>query len=129
MFYSSYNRARVSYKKAVISDRRERRSRGTLGKSLDSPLSNFRKKVDRLVFPRLLSREQAAAYCGVSVPTFVSICPIKAVALGHGKRLERFDRISLDQWIDSLGSREPTSHEDWLDKWDQGDDRGSRQGT
>ena len=89
-------------------------------------MSNFRKDFDRLVFPRLLSREQAAAYCGISVPTFASVCPIKAIALGHGKRLERFDRISLDQWIDSLGSKEPTSRDNWLNKWDQGDDRGSR---
>jgi hypothetical protein len=98
---------------------------GNLSKNLDGHLSNLRKEVDRILFPRLLSREQAAAYCGVSVPTFASVCPIKAVALGHGKRLERFDRISLDQWIDSLGSKE-SSREDWLNKLDQGDDRGSR---
>jgi hypothetical protein len=99
---------------------------GNLSKSLDGHLSSFRKELEKVPFPRLLSREQAAAFCGVSIPTFTSVCPIKAVALGHGKRLERFDRISLDQWIDSLGSKEPTSREDWLKKWDQGDDRGSR---
>ena len=101
---------------------------GNLSESLDSHLSNLRKKLDR-VPPRLLSREQAAAYCGVSVATFASVCPIKAVALGHGKRLERFDRISLDQWIDSLGSKESASREDWLNRWDQRDDRDSSQGT
>jgi hypothetical protein len=93
---------------------------------LDRHLSSFRNEPEKAPFPRLLSREQAAAYCGVCVPTFASVCPIKAVALGRGKRLERFDRISLDQWIDSLGSKEPTSREDWLNKWDQGDDLGSR---
>ena len=44
------------------------------------------------IVPRLLTRQQAAAYCGVSVPTFVGVCPIKAVALGSSKRLERFGR-------------------------------------
>src|ERR1039458_660254 len=34
-------------------------------------------KTDNIaVVPRLLTRHQAAAYCGVSVPTFVSVCPI-----------------------------------------------------
>jgi hypothetical protein len=66
------------------------------------------------IIPRLLTRQQAAAYCGVSVPTFESICPIKAVALGTGKRLERFDRISLDRWINSLTTSQLPNSKDWL---------------
>jgi hypothetical protein len=66
------------------------------------------------VIPRLLTRQQAAAYCGVSVPTFSGICPIKAIALGTGKRLERFDRISLDRWISSLAAGELPVSKDWL---------------
>jgi hypothetical protein len=88
--------------------------------------STKRSALDKIFLPRLLSRKLAAAYCGVSVPTFANVCPIKPVALGDGKRLERFDRLSLDNWIDSLGSNQSTSHEDWLNEWDQGDDRGSR---
>jgi predicted DNA-binding transcriptional regulator AlpA len=66
------------------------------------------------IVPRLLTRQQAAAYCGVSVPTFDGICPIKAVALGTGKRLERFDRISLDRWIGSLTAAQLPNGKDWL---------------
>lgn len=81
------------------------------------------------VVPRLLTRQQAAAYCGVSVPTFVGICPIKAVALGGCKRLERFDRIFLDRWIDSLASTEVLIGKDWLAELENSDDRGSRKRT
>jgi hypothetical protein len=66
------------------------------------------------IVPRLLTRRQAADYCGVSVPTFDGICPIKAVALGTGKRLERFDRISLDGWISSLTDGQLPVIKDWL---------------
>jgi hypothetical protein len=66
------------------------------------------------IVPRLLTRQEAAAYCGVSVPTFDGICPVKAIALGNGKRLERFDRISLDRWINSLAPDGPGMSKDWL---------------
>jgi hypothetical protein len=66
------------------------------------------------VVPRLLTRQQAAAYCGVSVSTFSGICPVKAVALGTSKRLERFDRMSLDGWISSLAGGEVPVSKDWL---------------
>jgi hypothetical protein len=66
------------------------------------------------IIPRLLTRRQAAKYCGVSVPTFDGVCPVKAVALGTGKRLERFDRISLDRWISSLTGGHLPVVEDWL---------------
>jgi hypothetical protein len=74
---------------------------------------------------RLLTRQQAAAYCGISVPTFEGVCPIKAVALGNGKRLERFDRVSLDRWIDSLASGQPGG-KDWLAEFETGDARKCR---
>jgi hypothetical protein len=66
------------------------------------------------IVPRLLTRQEAAAYCGVSVPTFYGCCPVKAIALGKGKRLERFDRVSLDGWIDSLAPNVPRVSKDWL---------------
>lgn len=67
-----------------------------------------------VIVPRLLTRQEAAAYCGVSVPTFAVICPVKAIALGNGKRLERFDRVSLDGWIDSLALDGQRVTKDWL---------------
>jgi hypothetical protein len=66
------------------------------------------------IVPRLLTRQEAAAYCGVSVPTFDGVCPVKAISLGNGKRLERFDRISLDGWIDSLALNSRQMSKDWL---------------
>ena len=66
------------------------------------------------IAPRLLTRKQAAGYCGVSVPTFTVLCPVKAIALGNGKRLERYDIHSLDGWIDTLGSRGASYGKDWL---------------
>lgn len=66
------------------------------------------------IIPRLLTRQEAAAYCGVSVPTFDGVCPVKAIALGNGKRLERFDRITLDGWIDSLALNGRETSKDWL---------------
>lgn len=66
------------------------------------------------IVPRLLTRQEAAAYCGVSVPTFEGICPVEAIALGNGKRLERFDRFSLDGWINSLALDGSAMCKDWL---------------
>lgn len=51
---------------------------------------------------RLLTKTQAARYCGLSVPTFGSVCPVRAIALGVGVRMERYDIIELDSWIDGL---------------------------
>jgi hypothetical protein len=81
------------------------------------------------IAPRLLTRQQAAAYCGVSVPTFVGICPVKGLALGKGKRLERFDRFFLDRWIDTFDSSEILTKKDWLAELDKNDDGGSPEGT
>ena len=79
------------------------------------------------ISPRLLSRAEAAAYCGVSVPTFTLICPIPPVALGKGKRLERYDIRSLDEWLDKLGNDGASLNNDWLAKLDSKNDRRSRE--
>jgi hypothetical protein len=58
----------------------------------------------------MLDRADAARYCGYSVPTFSAICPVKPVPMVSSerrtirsrRRLERFDRIDLDRWIDGL---------------------------
>ena len=71
------------------------------------------------IIPRLLTRQEAAAYCGISVPTFEAICPVRAIALGDGKRLERFDRASLDRWIDRLALDGPKLGKDWLAEFEK----------
>jgi hypothetical protein len=65
-------------------------------------------------WPRLLTKAQAAAYCGVSVGSFSALCPVRPIALGNDKRLERFDVVSLNDWIDSLGSHSCELGKDWL---------------
>lgn len=76
---------------------------------------------------RMLTRQQAATYCGVSVPTFMLVCPVSPVALGEGKRLERYDIRSLDAWLDKLGNNGASLNNDWLAKWDSEHDGRSRE--
>jgi predicted DNA-binding transcriptional regulator AlpA len=67
--------------------------------------------------PRLLSRKQAAAYCGMCPASFDRVCPVRPVALGM-KNL-RYDRRSLDRWIDGLDYGVPHKR-DWLAAFDHG---------
>ncbi|KQS74188.1 hypothetical protein ASG25_01880 [Rhizobium sp. Leaf384] len=60
------------------------------------------------VAPRLLTKSQAAAYCGLSVSTFSGVCPVRAIALGEGVRMHRYDVRDLDTWIDSFKRGEST---------------------
>lgn len=49
-------------------------------------------------WPRLLSRDAAAAYCGgVSINFFEQHCPVAPIRIG-GRRL--YDRRALDRWLD-----------------------------
>lgn len=54
---------------------------------------------------RLLTKSQAATYCGISVPTFGSVCPVRAIALGVGVRMERYDVHAINAWIDRLAGQ------------------------
>lgn len=56
------------------------------------------------VEPRLLSREQAARYTGVSIPTFEATCPVKPIGI---RSRVLYDRKALDRWIDDLGGHQP----------------------
>lgn len=70
----------------------------------------------RDVEPRLLTKEEAASYCGVSPPVFSDRCPVAPVALGEGARLRRWDRAALDAWIDSLAGKPDISETDWIER-------------
>lgn len=63
--------------------------------------------------PRLLSKELAAAYCGLSVPIFETECPVVPIRV---RRRVLFDRVLIDQWIDSRSTDqvELRSGKDWL---------------
>jgi hypothetical protein len=64
--------------------------------------------------PRLLTRAQAAAYCGMSLPTFERLCPVDPVDLRMRGYL--YDRKVLDRWIDGLSGPRSREDEDWLGK-------------
>ena len=70
------------------------------------------------VAPRLLTKQEAAAYCGVSVPVFDQVCTVQPVALAKGRdRLLRYDVLDLDAWIDRRKRKESSSGPDaWLDR-------------
>lgn len=51
---------------------------------------------------RLLTKTQAARYCGLSPATFGGICPVKPIALGEGARMHRYDVRDIDRWIDGF---------------------------
>jgi hypothetical protein len=60
---------------------------------------------------RLLNTEEAAGYCGLSVPKFKRICPVAPHKFGEGKRaLLRYDVRSLDEWIDRLNQPNASSN-------------------
>ena len=67
-----------------------------------------------LVTPRLLNKEQAAAYCGISASSFAAYCPVAPVSLGSNKRLQRYDLHRLDEWIETLSGPKASSSKDWL---------------
>ena len=65
---------------------------------------------------RLLSRSEAATYCGVSVQFFERICPISPLRLGESARTDRFDIQDLDKWLDRMKQGTQTlysTEEDW----------------
>lgn len=73
-------------------------------------------EIERLPFwPRLLSREQAASYCGVSPNFFDAHVAIPATMIGTRKL---YDRHALDRWIDALSDGTINSSSIWLDKLD-----------
>ena len=83
----------------------------------------------REIEPRLLTKEQAASYCGVSAPVFSDRCPVAPVALGEGERLRRWDRAALDAWIDSLSGTREVSEIDWIERVVKRDGRRAGQGA
>jgi len=60
---------------------------------------------------RLLTKTQAAHYCGMSVATFGGVCTVRPIALGEGARMHRYDVRDIDNWIDSFkaGGGKPKS--------------------
>ncbi|MEX2741065.1 hypothetical protein AB3480_06410 [Rhizobium mongolense] len=53
-------------------------------------------------WPAALNKKMAAAYSGLSVDTFVKVCPVKPIRFTQSTRGERYLRQSLDEWLMSL---------------------------
>jgi predicted DNA-binding transcriptional regulator AlpA len=66
--------------------------------------------------PRLLTKQGAAAYCGMSPATFDAICPVKPIRFSE--RTIRFDRVALDRWIDGLSPKATPDKtvDEWIDQ-------------
>ena len=72
------------------------------------------RKIPEGGWPRLLSAERGAAYCDVSVPTFLSVIAPHVPAMQIASR-KRWDRVMLDKWLD----RQAEGEGDWLKGFDQ----------
>ena len=60
---------------------------------------------------RLLTTEEAASYCGVSVSTLKAHVRVAPVKIGNSVR---YDVRELDRWLDARRQSEPVSGDDWL---------------
>jgi hypothetical protein len=78
-------------------------------------MSEQARERSREVQPRLLLKQQAAAYCGVCSAVFEKACPVKPIRLLN--RIPRWDRFALDAWIDGLTKSE-VNELDPLRMWD-----------
>jgi len=71
---------------------------------------------------RLLTDQEAAAYCGVSVNTFKDRIRIRPVKIGN---CVRYDVRAIDKWADSQSQMEPRTADDYLGLLDEGGGEGS----
>lgn len=68
---------------------------------------------------RLLTRPQAAAYCGYSPGQFSKLVA-NGTLPGHVTKLRRWDKAVLDAKLDELsGIDKPATPEDDFDKWER----------
>jgi len=75
------------------------------------------------VQPRLLLKQQAAAYCGVCPSVFEKACPVQPIQLLD--RIPRWDRFALDAWIDGLTKSPVIDEFDLGGAWDARNRRAS----
>ncbi len=58
-------------------------------------------------WPAALNQQLAAAYCGVSVDTFTSVCPVQPIAITNSRNGKRYLRVRLDEWLMSMDVSRP----------------------
>lgn len=60
---------------------------------------------------RLLTADEAASYCGVSVSTLRAHVRVDPLKIGN---CTRYDVKDLDRWLDSRRESVPETADDWL---------------
>lgn len=65
----------------------------------------------------LLTSEEAADYCGVSVNTFRAHVKVAPVKIGSSVR---YDRRELDRWAANQNRSEPLTGDEWLERLNDG---------
>jgi predicted DNA-binding transcriptional regulator AlpA len=65
----------------------------------------------------LLTSEEAADYCGVSVNTFRAHIKVAPVKIGSSVR---YDRRELDRWAANQNRSEPLTGDEWLERLNGG---------
>ena len=64
---------------------------------------------DRLPYwPAALNAKMAAAYCGLSIGTFLKVCPLKPIGFTGSSRGNRYLRQRIDEWLLSIDPNEDT---------------------
>ena len=69
-------------------------------------------------WPAALNRQQAAAYCGVSVDTFAATCPVQPIAITPARSGQRYLKRRLDEWLNSLDCPSPPKRSGMGALWD-----------
>ena len=59
-------------------------------------------------WPAAMSQQMAASYCGLSVGTFASVCPVVPISITASKAGQRYLKLRLDEWLLSLDINEPS---------------------
>jgi hypothetical protein len=75
----------------------------------------------RNLAPRLLNQQEAASYCGICVAVFKSACPVEPLLIAG--RIQRWDRVALDRWIDGLSAGGKPAEMDLGAAWDAWQDK------
>lgn len=58
-------------------------------------------------WPAALNQRLAVAYCGVSVDTFTSVCPVQPISITKSKTGKRYLRVRLDEWLMGMDASLP----------------------
>ena len=67
--------------------------------------------------PRLLTKKQAAIYCGISPALLDGVVKVQPIKLCPKRpRLDRYDVRDLDEFIDNLKGTSGNSADVWLEK-------------